>query len=328
MLSKPRNFSFLLILIAGIYVSVPFSWSAESGWRWIHEKRNFIQLWDIWGTSAKDVFAVGVSGTILHFDGSQWKSQKSGTEKHLLGMWGSSGSDVFAVGLEGTIVHYNGKAWKSMKSGTKETLLGVWGTSSEDVFAVGNGGTILHYDGKQWASQASDTSSGLAAVWGTSQTNVYAVGTSGTITRYDGKSWHRYAEVYGEGVQFNAVAGTSEQDIYVVGFKTDKRYEIKEVGKIESTVGVVLHWNGETWELISDNLGLIIEGIAPVSITEVYFAGGVNFPQGGNITQYNGKKWSSTGLNSAYVLHSIWKAPSGELFAVGDKGAICCRTAP
>ena len=64
---------------------------------------------------------------------------------NLSGVWGSSGSDVFAVGVGGTILHYNGGVWTTMTSGVTNSLFGVWGSSGSDVFAVGTGGTILHF---------------------------------------------------------------------------------------------------------------------------------------------------------------------------------------
>jgi hypothetical protein len=55
-------------------------------------------LRDIWGSAADDLFAVGSSGTILHYDGLTWNQMNSGTHNDILGIWGSSGGDVFAVG--------------------------------------------------------------------------------------------------------------------------------------------------------------------------------------------------------------------------------------
>ncbi|MBT3362097.1 MAG: hypothetical protein HN929_07500 [Chloroflexi bacterium] len=65
-------------------------------------------------------------------------------------VWGSSSTDVFAVGLYGSVIHYDGCVWTVMDDGTDEDLYGVWGSSAYNVFAVGNRGTILHYDGSTW----------------------------------------------------------------------------------------------------------------------------------------------------------------------------------
>jgi hypothetical protein len=60
-----------------------------------------IGLWDVWGTSASDVYAVG-DDAILHYDGKSWTkvSDQGGSD-----VWGSSPTDVFVVGSGGTILH-------------------------------------------------------------------------------------------------------------------------------------------------------------------------------------------------------------------------------
>jgi hypothetical protein len=52
------------------------------------------------------VFAVGWHGTILRYNGSTWSKMTSGSTKDLWGVWGSSETDLFAVGESGTILHY------------------------------------------------------------------------------------------------------------------------------------------------------------------------------------------------------------------------------
>jgi hypothetical protein len=93
----------------------------------------------------------------------------------LLGIWGSGPRDVFAVGNRGTILHYDGSAWSAQTSGTVEELHGVWGSGPGDVFAVGSG-TMLHYDGTAWREQTLGIRPDLSAVWGSGPTNLYAVG--------------------------------------------------------------------------------------------------------------------------------------------------------
>ena len=101
-------------------------------------------LYDIWGSSGMDVFAIGASGTVIRYNGTNWSIMNSNTTNQLNGVWGSSSTNVFAVGAGGTILHFNGTNWSTMSGGTLNTLNGVWGSSSTDVFAVGAGGMILH----------------------------------------------------------------------------------------------------------------------------------------------------------------------------------------
>jgi hypothetical protein len=69
----------------------------------------------------------------------------TGTSAGLLGVWGSSATDVYAVGETGTMLHYDGVNWSAVESGTEVDLYGIWGSSSTNVYAVGGQGTILHY---------------------------------------------------------------------------------------------------------------------------------------------------------------------------------------
>ncbi len=52
------------------------------------------------------MFVVGSLGLVIQFDGTTWSPLGSGTLKDLADVWGSSGDDVFAVGNTGTILHY------------------------------------------------------------------------------------------------------------------------------------------------------------------------------------------------------------------------------
>lgn len=73
----------------------------------------------------------------------------TGTSRRIRSVWGTSGSDVFAVGLGGEILHYDGNAWTSMSSDSPAALRGVWGASGSNAFAVGEGGAIVHSDGSE-----------------------------------------------------------------------------------------------------------------------------------------------------------------------------------
>src|SRR5919106_1772367 len=111
-----------------------------------------------------------------NFTAYAWSSVPSGTTNALYGIWGSSASDIWAVGASGTILHWNGSAWSSVTSGTKAGLNAVWGSGPSDVWTVGSGGIILHWNGSAWSSEPSGTTDGLRGVWGSSATEVWAVG--------------------------------------------------------------------------------------------------------------------------------------------------------
>jgi photosystem II stability/assembly factor-like uncharacterized protein len=148
----------------------------------------------VWGSSSTDVFFVGDSGHIFHYNGLNCYTtleDQLGDIDILYDVWGASQTDVFAVGGNlGEILHYDGNGWSVMRS-TKEpqNLYGIWGYSPTDVFAVGEDGLILRYDGETWSEMDSGTQWALHGIWGSSSEDIFAVGYAGTILHYDGISW-------------------------------------------------------------------------------------------------------------------------------------------
>ncbi len=61
----------------------------------------------------------------------------SGTRAVLNGVWGSSSCNVFVVGSVGTVLHFDGTAWAAEASGTTEPLMDIWGFAGSRAYAVG-----------------------------------------------------------------------------------------------------------------------------------------------------------------------------------------------
>ena len=170
--AKKLTLLFWLICFAAAMASA----QVEAAWEWQNPLPQGNNLYGVWVNTATDVFTVGASGTILHYDGNSWSSMASGTTAALNGVWGSSGSNIFAVGDNGVILRYNGSSWSSMASGTTAWLNAVWGSSGTNVFAVGDNGVILRYNGSSWSSMNSGTSKSLYGVWCNSASSAFAVG--------------------------------------------------------------------------------------------------------------------------------------------------------
>ncbi len=255
---------------------------SSDGWGWQNPLPQGNTLRGVWGSSSSDVFAVGYSGTILHYNGSTWIGMASSTTNNLLGVWGSSSTDVFAVGQIGTILHYDGSNWSAMTSGTTNTLNGVWGSSSSDVFAVENSGTILHYDGSTWSAMTSGTTNNLLSVWGSSSNNVFAVGASGTILHYDGSTWSSMTS--GTSNPIYGIWGSSSTDVFAVG-----------------QIGTILHYDGSNWSAMTSGSSNNLLGIWGSSATDAFAIG-----YSGTILHYNGSTWSSMSSGTSNHLYDIW----------------------
>lgn len=269
----------------------------------------------IWGSSSNDIFVVGARGAVLHFDGAGWVKQESGTSQNLTAVWGSSSADVFAVGFDGTILHFDGRRWSRQISGTTRALSAIWGDSPSNVLAVGRSGTILRFDGRAWRAEQSGSRQDLLAVWGLSASDVYAGGARGTLRHFDGTTWNRVDSGSDWKWQFNALGGTSATDVYAAGW----RGEIAAVD--ETRAGVLLHYDGRTWEAVPGAETELVSSVWALSSTHVLLTGmtlnGLN-----DVRHYDGKVLSTLASDGRFDFRRLWIAPGGEVFAVGKGGTL------
>ncbi|MCP4104383.1 MAG: hypothetical protein GY749_02430 [Desulfobacteraceae bacterium] len=254
---------------------------------------------DVWRRSSNDVFAVGDSGTILHYNGVDWTEMSCPVSNDLKGVWGTSGNNVFAVGDSGIILHYNGTEWTEMSSPVSEELRGIWGSSGSNVFAVGMGGVIVRYDGTAWTLMDRMSTANLWSIWGYSANHIFAVGDSGTILYYDGSDWTHLMNI--PNIFLRGVWGSSEEDAFAVGsFGALYQYDDGSWTKIEGGSSAN-HYVG-IWGN-SENDTFVVISI-------------------GDIVHYDGTTWSSMGVGSENPLQSVWGSSSTDVFAVGGGGKI------
>jgi uncharacterized protein YjdB len=255
----------------------------------------------VWGTSERDVIAVGDFGTALHFDGSDWTPMAGETGRNWSAVWGASANDVFAVGSDGqvhtTLMHFDGATWTQTLSPSSGFLNGVWGASGRDVFAVGTGGQIFHFDGSGWTPMSSGTGTQLRAVWGTSTRDVFAVGHGGTILHYDGSTWSAMAS--GTTGDLLGVWGAALGDVFAAG---------------ESDV--IVRFDGSNWSPMSGTGFPGSRALWGASRNDLYGAGV------GSLLRFNGTIWTANGDGTSAGVLGLWGTSAHEVYAVGTGGTI------
>jgi hypothetical protein len=104
----------------------------------------------IWAVGERGTIRRMTNGAI------RWEIIESPTTENLHAIWGSRADDVWAVGDAGTILHWDGKDWKASAAafdlGKKPNLYGVWGSAADDVWVVGDT-VALHYTGPKGIGQ-------------------------------------------------------------------------------------------------------------------------------------------------------------------------------
>jgi len=218
-----------------------------NGSSWAHvPQAQWRTFYDVYGSGANDVFAVGADGLIMRYDGDGWSAARFDGSSvadepldapviparriTLRALWGLPSHDfTVTVGDSGTVLYHDGDEWNDFSVPVDETLTDVWGTSLSNFYATTSDGRLLRWNGWTVSYVSGVQAPGaLHTVWGTSSSNVYVAGDGGILYRYNGNSWTRIrlptrSTLY-------AVWGTSSSNLYVGGED-----------------GALYRYNGSTW---------------------------------------------------------------------------------
>lgn len=154
---------------------------------------NPLFLYQIFGTSADNVFAVGDLGLVLWTDGRNVDFRSpfalSRSSPTLTGVWAGSAQDVWIVGEQATVRHWDGTAWQKPDLPCVDPNMlftGISGRTSDDVWIVGAPSNrpspcpaAYHWDGTSFSAQA-NTPARLGSVW-TDDAGVFLIGEDGEI---------------------------------------------------------------------------------------------------------------------------------------------------
>lgn len=138
----------------------------------------------VWGAATDLVFASADSGFVALWNGDRWTLTDTGASVDLLAIDGSSAADVWVVGVNGVTRHWTGTSWAAVPSGATTTWRGLWAASATLAWVVGDGGAIRRWDGTAWSASSSGSAAQLNGVWGATATEVWAVGNNGVILRW------------------------------------------------------------------------------------------------------------------------------------------------
>ncbi len=279
--------------------------------------RRWVTLWQgltndsltsVWMRSASDVYAVGLSGSLLEYNGTAWSTvtgpkttgSTSNNYRAVSGQAGAAVASVWVVGDAGALLHDTAGTWSSIKTRLKHTnLYGVWGASAGTAFAVGSGTAILQVTNGNvnTMSTPGGVSSTLYGTWGSDSVHVWAVGDGGTILFYDGASWVQQSS--GTSQTLSGVWGHAATDVFAVGAN-----------------GTVLHFDGTSWSNQTTSVTAPLSGVGGSSGTDVWAVG-----ENGTTLHYNGSSWSVVGPHTGIPLSSV-TAGGATPWAVGAEGSL------
>jgi len=181
-------------------------------------------LFSIWGASPDDIF-VTAGSQVYHWDGSAWVSQLTAAGT-MYSLWGTSAVDVWAVGASGLIYRYNGTNWTQQFSPTGNLIRSVWGTDFNDVYVVTEDTTAYQWDGNVWTPVLPGKSTvtfhsfpDYESIWGTASAEIFVASGSvfdhGFVRRFNGSTWG--TAVDDDAASLFDVHGISSSSVFVVG---------------------------------------------------------------------------------------------------------------
>jgi hypothetical protein len=283
------------IYVAGskIYYFNNGNWSGDALFR----TGDVQSIRDIWGISASDIFTAGDNGSVLFFNGYEWKRIQTPVSDHLNAIWGTAENNIYAVGANGIMIHYNGIAWTVINKMTTNDLNDLWATTDNQFFAVGSNGTFLHFQNNNWEFIDTNIAISLNAIWGFSDDNLYIAGDNAAIFHYNGQELTEIQTSFSEDLQ--AIWGRRPDDIYAVGKK-----------------GLILNYNGMIWKEYQHTTDVLLNAVWGTD--QDTFAAG----EYGTILHKNGNTWEKMVSGTTNWLAAGWAINDYDCLAAGFGGSI------
>jgi hypothetical protein len=266
---------------------------------------------DIDATSDTNVWAVGISAQVKHFDGADWRTFDLSAcavspSVSLFGVDAVADDDVWIAGRDesshGLVIHIVGATCTTYVQATGSAFVDIAVTGPNDIWLARNG--VTHFDGQTFTQ--SDASA-ETRVWAVGATDVYAaaIGSSLTTLRHwDGTAWTTMPVAGTPGLY--TAAGTGPNDLYV--------------GGIQGSDAIVLHWDGATWTtLLQDTISAQIRSIQYVGPR--LFVG----TSPAAVYEYDGAGWSPLAGPSMSGSAIVTATPTGHLYAVATSDAALFR---
>lgn len=258
----------------------------------------------------------------------------------LASVWGSGANDVWTVGSSGTILHWDGTAWTPTPSGVKNTFFRVWGSGANDVYAVSSTDVVLHSTGFQGGSASWKalepkvfvTAPALVqAIWGSSSTDVRIGGRafdvpvegadpikSNQFLRNQGTIDGPWRSVPGT-FDVTSIWGSSADDVWMTGDNS---------ATVQYQRGLIMHGTPAgsdtandrlTWSPVESQTDVVLNGIWGSSAADVWAVGAL-----GTIRHYTGaaKRFDEVASNTRANLYGVWGSGPNDIWAVGDEGTI------
>ncbi len=149
----------------------------------------------IWGTSSSDLYVVGNSGLIAHYDGQKWQRIESGITAHFKDIYGNHNFIVCSA----THYDYSGKkqVFQILNNGSLKNLnwpfndrkpYSVWLKNKYTIYACGDG-IFRKIVNREWKIFNEDNTFFMRSIRGNDHNDIFVVDDFGQIFHFNGLNW-------------------------------------------------------------------------------------------------------------------------------------------
>lgn len=260
----------------------------------VAQPTSFPTLFGVSGTAPDNVFAVGGSGAIVHYDGKSWTPMGVWGLAALYGLCSDPESGLWAVGNGGTVIRMVDGVFVQVPSGTDANLL----ACEPGMLAVGTGGAALKGDATGVQSLGQVAFQDLEGLTSLPDGHQYAVGADGTVVEFfEGKTT---TLIVGDGVDLHAVYAAAPKAIWAVG-----------------EAGTVVRYNGVVWVSENTLAAQPLLGVHGAPSGKIMAVGGA----GVAVTRIDGE-WIVKDTGAGVDLYAVHYLSEDEAWLVGADGAI------
>ncbi|MBU2629613.1 MAG: hypothetical protein KKE61_13430, partial [Proteobacteria bacterium] len=283
----------------------------------------------------------------------------------LHGIWGNASDNIYFVGKSGTILHFDGSDFTTMTSTTTEDLNAIWGLPaqktnpnvSDNIFVVGNNGETLIYEDDQvgWVHASHGETDDIYAAWGISWghfdgygeagTNPYNWDSANTANVLSNYNW--YINEFGRKVNFRCLWAIAHTYPYFPDYGASgyQSYQNIMVGEFSGDVisagaangdGIIMHEFYTPAVIIP---GTPLRGIWGSSFSDIYAvgdSGAIYHNTSGNAPDYENNssplfpnswqgKWikvPSGDVPTSENLNGVYGNDANDFYVIGDNGTV------
>jgi hypothetical protein len=280
---------------------------SRDGWCWGFRAPQNEPLGALWASSGAAVWAGGIAGQLLRFNGTQWVSGNSPVATPITALHGTSANDVWAATSQ-AMLHFDGTSW------TATPLPGwnvsdVWARSPTEAWAVANVGVgqwaVLRWSGGTWVIDTS-SATGLQRLYGFANGDLWVGGSGPSMLVRQGGAWST-VPIAGADPSFilTDVWGSSAADVWMLGSDL--------VGPSDP---VLFRFNGSTFVPAPAPVGVFnADGLTGTGPSDVWMEGTVSSPFSQRVAlRFDGAAWSQVSFDSADDLSALFSVSPTEVW--------------